>query len=312
MIKRIVKRLAEFVAVLFCVSFLTFSLMYLSPTDAADMIIANQGDSVSDEIVQKMREEMGLNDAFLVQYGRWLGNVLHGELGTSFKNGHKVSDDIWAKFKYTIILAFLSFLIVIVLAVPFGIISAVYHNRWPDYVLQVISFLAISIPNFVLALILMYFLAVKLGLLPTVAKLAPKSMIMPLAAMSCHMVGNYTRQIRSCLLEEMNKPYVIGMKARGISRKTIMIKNVLPNSMTSVITLLGITAGSLLSGTAIIELIFSYPGVGRFTLEAISYKDYPVILSYVLLVSVIFIVINLITDLIVYVMNPSERSRDVA
>ena len=312
MLRKILSRLLQFVLVLLCVSFITFLLMYLSPSDAADMLVLKQGDSVSEEVIEAMREEMGLNDPFFVQYTRWLGNILHGDFGTSFKNGHAVVDDVWAKFRYTLLLASCAFAIVVLLSLPLGILSAIFHNRIPDLAIQIFSFIMISIPNFVLALLLIYFLAVRAGLLPIVSAINPTGMLMPLLAMSMHMVGNYTRQIRASLLEEMNKPYVIGLKARGVPRKIIMLHNVLPNSMTSVITLLGITAGSLLSGTAIIELIFSYPGVGRFALEAISYKDYPVIQAYVLLVSVVFILINLTADIIVYLMNPSERSRSVA
>ncbi len=312
MLRKILSRLLQFVLVLLCVSFITFLLMYLSPSDAADMLVLKQGDSVSEEVIEAMREEMGLNDPFFVQYTRWLGNILHGDFGTSFKNGHAVVDDVWAKFRYTLLLASCAFAIVVLLSLPLGILSAIFHNRIPDLAIQIFSFIMISIPNFVLALLLIYFLAVRAGLLPIVSAINPTGMLMPLLAMSMHMVGNYTRQIRASLLEEMNKPYVIGLKVRGVPRKIIMLHNVLPNSMTSVITLLGITAGSLLSGTAIIELIFSYPGVGRFALEAISYKDYPVIQAYVLLVSVVFILINLTADIIVYLMNPSERSRSVA
>jgi len=305
--KTILNRIIQFFLVIISVSFISFSLLYLAPGDPAEMIIQMNGDSVSDELLDQMREEMGLNDPFLVQYGRWLNNLLHGDLGTSYKNQHSVAADLGAKMKNTVTLALAAFLVTVVFSFPLGILSAIYHNKWIDYLVRFISFFGISLPNFWLGLLLMYYLGVLLHLLPVVGELSPRGMIMPIITICFHQICTYARQIRTALLEEMSQDYVRGLRSRGIPRRDIILKNVLPNSMTSVITLLGITAGTLLAGTAIIEQLFGWPGVGRWALEAISYQDYPVIQAYVLVVSAIYVTINLIVDIVIYFQNPRAR-----
>ena len=312
MVKKILSRLAQFLLVIVCVSFFTFSLVYLAPGDAAEMVLSLQGEGASGEVVNAMREEMGLNDPFLVQYGRWVKNALRGDFGISYKNGHLVKDEISGKFGYTVLLAAVSFVVLLIFAFPLGILSALYHNRPADVIIRVITIFGVSMPQFWLALMLIFILAVKLNLLPVAISLTPKGMIMPVIAISLDLICVYARQIRAAILEEMSQQYVTGLRARGIPRKTILFKNVIPNSMTSIITLLGLSAGTLLSGTAIIEQIFGWPGIGKFTIEAMSYRDYPVIQAYVLLVTILYILINLTVDVIVYFQNPRARAGAVS
>ena len=297
MLKTVLSRLVQFLLVIFCVSFFTFSLVYLAPGDAAELIISLQGEGASSEVIEQLREEWGLNDPFLVQYGRWVKNALHGDLGTSYKNGHTVVSEISGKFMYTALLTAVSFVVLLVAAFPLGIISALYHNKAADMIVRIITILGVSIPQFWLALMLIFVLAVKLRLLPVAISLTPKGMIMPVIALSVDLICVYARQIRAAILEEMSQEYVTGLRARGIPKNIILFKNVIPNSMTSIITLLGLSAGTMLSGTAIIEQIFGWPGIGKFTLEAISYRDYPVIQAYVLVIT-----------LIVYFQNPRARA----
>ncbi len=305
--KTILNRVVQFFLVIISVSFISFSLLYLAPGDPVEMMVQMNGDSLSAELMDQMREEMGLNDPFLAQYGRWLKNLIHGDMGTSYKNQHSVAADLGAKMKNTVTLALAAFLVTVAFSFPLGILSAIYHNKWVDYLVRFISFFGISMPNFWLGLLLMYYLGVLLHLLPVVGELSPRGMIMPIITICVHQICTYARQIRTALLEEMNQDYVRGLRSRGLPKRDIILKNVLPNSMTGIITLLGITAGTLLAGTAIIEQLFGWPGVGRWALEAISYQDYPVIQAYVLVISAIYVTINLVVDIVIYFQNPRSR-----
>jgi len=311
-LKSIGRKLLEYLLVLFSVSILTFALTYFAPGDPAYKMITLNGGDVGVDVIEQMREEMGLNDPFHVQYGRWLVKALHGDLGVSYTNGHPVSQEIAGKMKNTLILASVSFAVLLLIAFPLGVFSAIYNDRLPDYVIRALSFFGISMPNFWLGLLLMYLLSVKWRLLPIVGKLTVLGMIMPVTTIVVQLIGMYTQRIRAAILLELDKPYVNALRIRGISRKTIILRNVLPNSMTSVITLLGISAGALLSGTAIVEQIFSWNGIGRFALEAISYQDYPIIQAYVLQVCLIYTTINLLVDVIVFFQNPRLREGALA
>lgn len=308
MVKTLVSRILQFILVIVSVSFLTFSLVYLAPGDAAELILSLQGEGASHEVIEEMREQMGLNDPFLVQYARWAGNALKGDLGVSYKNGHLVKDEISGKFRNTVLLAGVSFAVLLIFAFPLGVYSALNHNRLSDVIIRIITIFGVSMPQFWLALMLIYILAVRLGLLPVAISMTPKGMVMPVIAISLDLICVYARQIRAAILEEMSQQYVTGLRARGIPMKTVMFRNVIPNSMTSIITLLGLSAGTLLSGTAIIEQIFGWPGIGKFTLEAISYRDYPVIQAYVLVITLVYIGINTLVDIIVYFQNPRARA----
>lgn len=308
MAKKVLSRFGQFILVVFAVSFFTFTLVYLAPGDAAEMVLNLSGEGASKEVVEEMREQMGLNDPFHVQYGRWVFNALRGDLGVSYKNGHPVATEIGGKFLNTLRLASVAFIVVVIIAFPLGIISALCHNRLADVIIRIITIFGVSMPHFWVALMLIFILAVQLNLLPVAPSLTPIGMIMPVIALSFDLICVYTRQIRAAILEEMSQQYVTGLRARGIPKKTILFRNVLPNSMTSIITLLGLTAGTLLSGTAIIEQILGWPGIGKLALEAIAYRDYPIIQAYVLVITLIYVGINLLVDIIVYFQNPRARA----
>jgi peptide/nickel transport system permease protein len=308
MAKKIFSRIGQFILVIVAVSFFSFSLVYLAPGDAAEILTNVQGEGASREVVEEMREQMGLNDPFWVQYGRWVKNALCGDLGVSYKNGHAVTAEISGKFRNTLRLAAIAFAVVVVVAFPLGIVSALRHNKATDVIVRIITIFGVSMPHFWVALMLIFILAVKLNLLPVAPSMTTKGMIMPTIALSFDLICVYARQIRAAILEEMSQQYVTGLRARGIPRKTIMFRNVIPNAMTSIITLLGLTAGTLLSGTAIIEQILGWPGIGKFTIEAIAYRDYPVIQAYVVLITLIYVSINLLVDVLVFLQNPRARA----
>ena len=309
MVRYILKRLLQLVVVLLGVTFLTFMITQATPSDAAEMKYVSMGMMPSTELLEKTREEMGLNDPVLIQYGRWLGNVLHGDLGESSKFGESVWTQMTRKLPMTLKLAVVSLIVVIVFSFPLGILSAVKKNKVADYMIRFLSFFGVSMPNFWLALLLMYIFAVRLGWFKVVSTNSVQGMILPVATLTIPMISSYARQIRAALLEELNANYVIGARARGIPERRIIWGHVLPNAILPIVTLLGLSVGHLLGGAAIIETIFSWQGIGNMVVEAIRVRDYPLIQGYVIWMAIIYVMVNLIVDIAYRLLDPQIRLR---
>lgn len=309
MVRYILKRLLQLVVVLLGVTFLTFMITQATPSDAAEMKYVSMGMMPSTELLEKTREEMGLNDPVLIQYGRWLGNVLHGDLGESSKFGESVWTQMTRKLPMTLKLAGVSLIVVIVFSFPLGILSAVKKNKVADYMIRFLSFFGVSMPNFWLALLLMYIFAVRLGWFKVVSTNSVQGMILPVATLTIPMISSYARQIRAALLEELNANYVIGARARGIPERRIIWGHVLPNAILPIVTLLGLSVGHLLGGAAIIETIFSWQGIGDMVVEAIRVRDYPLIQGYVIWMAIIYVTVNLIVDIVYRLLDPQIRLR---
>ncbi len=309
MVKYILKRLVQLVVVLLGVTFLTFMITQATPSDAAEMKYVSMGMMPSAELLEQTREEMGLNDPVLVQYGRWLVNVLHGDLGESSKFGESVWTQMTKKLPMTLKLAGVSLVVVILISFPLGILSAVKKNKAADYVIRFLSFFGVSMPNFWQALLLMYIFAVCLGWFKVVSTDSIQGMILPVATLTIPMISSYARQIRAALLEELNANYVIGARARGIPERRIIWGHVLPNAILPIITLLGLSVGHLLGGAAIIETIFSWQGIGNMVVEAIRVRDYPLIQGYVIWMALIYVTVNLIVDITYRCLDPQIRLR---
>lgn len=309
MVRYILKRLLQLVVVLLGVTFLTFMITQATPSDAAEMKYVSMGMMPSTELLEKTREEMGLNDPVLIQYGRWLGNVLHGDLGESSKFGESVWTQMTRKLPMTLKLAGVSLIVVIAISFPLGILSAVKKNKVADYMIRFLSFFGVSMPNFWLALLLMYIFAVRLGWFKVVSTNSVQGMILPVATLTIPMISSYARQIRAALLEELNANYVIGARARGIPERRIIWGHVLPNAILPIVTLLGLSVGHLLGGAAIIETIFSWQGIGNMVVEAIRVRDYPLIQGYVIWMAIIYVTVNLIVDIAYRLLDPQIRLR---
>ena len=280
-----------------------------APSDSAEMKYVSMGMMPSSELLEKTREEMGLNDPVLIQYGRWLGNVLHGDLGESSKFGESVLTQMTRKLPMTLKLAGVSLVVVILISFPLGVLSAVKKNKTADYIIRFLSFFGVSMPNFWLALLLMYIFAVRLGWFKVVSTDSIGGMILPVATLTIPMISSYARQIRAALLEELNANYVIGARARGIPERRIIWGHVLPNAILPIITLLGLSVGHLLGGAAIIETIFSWQGIGNMVVEAIRVRDYPLIQGYVIWMAIIYVTVNLIVDISYRCLDPQIRLR---
>lgn len=303
----IIKRLIHLIPVLFGITFLTFALTYFSPGDPAVLMLSATGITPSPELVQQVREDLGLNKPFLIQYLHWLKGVFSGDFGTSYKYSKPVLELIVSSLPATFKLAGASLFMMMVIAMPLGIISALHRNKALDYIIRVISFFGISMPGFWVGLLLIYIFAIKLKVLPVMGDTGWTSIIMPATTLTIAMASKYTRQLRAAILEEISQDYVIGAKARGVKERVILLRHVLKSSLLSIVTLLGLSLGSLLGGAAIVETIFSWPGVGKLAIEGIFSRDYPLIQGYVVWMTAIYVLINMIVDISYYFLDPRIR-----
>ena len=300
--KYIFERLIQLVPILFGITFLTFAMIHFAAVDAVDFMYEQSG-SVSDAVKAAKRAELGLNKPFIVQYANWLTGVLTGDLGRSFISGKLVFETFAEKLPATFQLMTVSILLTVFIATPLGIIAAVNQNKFVDNVIRFFTFIGNSLPNFFVALLLIYFLALKLNLLPIIGE----NIIMPALTLTIAMGAKYTRQIRAVVLEELEKPYVTGARTRGVSEFTILTKSVLRCALIMIITLLALSIGNLLGGTAIVETIFMWDGVGKMAVDAILMRDYPLIQAYVVWMAVIYVAVNLAADLLYHYLDPRVR-----
>ena len=308
--KQLASRLLQMLIVLIGISFLTFLLTYLSPGDPVRNMYTSAGIMPTEELIQKTRDEMGFNDPFFTQYARWITNCLKGDFGKSYSLNKPVVTLLAARLWPTLKLTLMSMVLMLIVAVPLGVLSAVYRNKPIDYIVRAITFFGVSIPNFWVGLLLILFFCVRLRLLPVVSSGGTfKDLLLPAVTLAIAMSAKYTRQVRTAVLEELSSDYVVGARARGVKDSKILWGNVFPNSLLPLITMLGLSIGSLLGGTSVVEVIFSYPGLGNLAVNAITSADYFLVQGYVLWVSVIYMVINLLVDLSYNYVDPRMRLR---
>jgi peptide/nickel transport system permease protein len=295
---------------------LSFGMMYLAGGDAVEQLIENQGVAVTQEIIDAKRHELGLDQPFLVQYLNWLGGLLTGDMGTSYVSGKDVFQTFSSKLPATILLTLAAVIVTVVIAVPLGIAAATRQNRFIDYLIRFFSFVGNSLPNFFVALLLIFIFAITLGWLPVISANIGKTgleaiswtgLVLPTATLAISMVSKYTRQIRATVLEELNKPYVAGARARGVPERRILSRNVMKSVMIMLITLLALSIGDLLGGAAIVETIFQWDGVGKLAVDSITMRDYPMIQAYVVWMAIIYVGVNLIADLTYHFLDPRVR-----
>ena len=294
--------------ILLGITFLSFSMMHIAGSDVVVQKYDNAGITVAQEIIDAERARLGLDKPFLAQYLEWLGKIVKGDMGTSFVSGKNVFDSFIVKLPATLLLTTASILLTIVISIPLGIIAAINKNNYIDYVIQGFSFIGNSMPNFFISLVLMYFISIKLGLLPVIStSISVKSVMLPSLTLAIAMSSKYLRQVRATVLEELSKGYIVGEKARGIQFHTTLFKSVLRVSLITIVTLLALSIGSLLGGTAIVESIFMWDGVGKLAVDAINLRDYPMIQAYVMWMAFIYVSINLITDILYSYLDPRIR-----
>ena len=305
--KYIGKRFLQLIPVLLGITFLSFAMMRAAGSDAIIELYGDKG-AVAQEIIDAKRAELGLDQPFLTQYGAWLRGLLTGNMGVSYVSGKDVFGTFVSKLPATLLLTALSIGATVIISIPLGIWAAVKHDKFTDYFLRFFSFIGNSLPNFFVALLLMQLFSIKWKLLPVISGgTTLQSAILPTLTLAIAMSAKYMRQVRAAVLEELNKDYVLGAAARGVRRRVILWKSVLKSAMLTILTLLALSIGSLLGGTAIIESIFMWDGVGKLAVDAITMRDYPLIQAYVVWMAIIYVMVNLITDLLYHALDPRIR-----
>ena len=308
MAKMIRKRLVSLVIILLGLSILTFGLTYLLPSNPVEELITAMGAGHDPETIARLEEKYGTSRPFYVQYWDWLRGILRGDFGVSIKyNGRPVKDVIGEKLPHTVQLAVCSFALMILISFPLGILSAVYKDRLADYVIRFLSFIGVSIPSFWFGMMLIWLLAVRLHWLPVSGSSSWKHIVMPTLTLSVGMSAYYVRRIRAVMVEQLSNEYIAGLKSRGVSKRRIIWRHVLPNSLLAVVTMLGMSFGGLLGGTMIVETVFSWNGIGKVCVEAISARDYQLIQGYVLWMGFIYVIVNLLVDISYSFIDPRIR-----
>ena len=306
--KYVLRRLLQLIPILLVITFLSFGMMRLAGSDAVLQKMENTGMVLSQEVIDSARAELGLDKPFLIQYFVWLGNLLRGDMGTSYISGQEVFGTFLSKLPATLLLTAVSILLTIVISIPLGVLAAVKQNRFTDYMIRTASFLGNSMPNFFVALLLMYFFSIRLKVFPVIASdMSLSSVALPSFTLAVAMSAKYLRQVRATVLDELSKEYVTGARSRGIKFSVTLTKSVLRASLVTILTLLTLSIGNLLGGTAIVESIFLWDGVGKLAVDAINMRDYPMIQAYVMWMAIIYVCVNLITDLSYRVLDPRIR-----
>lgn len=306
--KYVIKRLLQLIPIILGITFLSFAMMRLAGSDAITQMYTNSGAVVSEEIIEQAKARLGLDKPFIVQYFIWLGGMLRGDMGNSYVTGKPVFDTLMSKLSSTLFLTLTSIIVTVVVAIPLGIWAAVKQNKVTDYIIRFLTFIGNSLPNFFIALLLLDIFAIRLKMLPVLSTgMDFSSVIMPTLTLGISMASKYTRQVRAAVLDELSKDYVVGAKARGVRGRVILWGSVLRSSLLTIVTLLGMSIGSLLGGTAIVESIFMWDGIGKLAVDSITVRDYPIIQGYVVWMAIIFVGINLATDLLYRRLDPRIR-----
>ena len=286
---------------LLVLSLIVFLMVRMIPGDPVKNML---GIDVPQEMVEIERERLGLNDPYPVQYIRFLGELLRGDLGTSIVTGNPVAEELASRYPNTLILAAGGIVVASIVGILFGILAAVFHNRFWDNFIMALSMLAVSTPSFFLALILMLVFTLHLGWLPSMGSITPQRMVLPIVTLGTQAVGFIARTTRSSMLDIISQDYIRTSRSRGIPSKVIVFSHTLKNAMIPILTAIGLRFGSLLAGSAIVESVFSIKGVGRFVVDSVSKRDYPAVQGCILVLAVTFVVVNTAVDLIYALVDP--------
>ncbi len=304
MFRYIVKRLIEIIPIIFVVSLLIFFFIHLV---LGDPVRLAAGKEATLEEIERVRQELGLDKPLLTQYVNYMHNLLTGNLGHSLKTGLPISDMFENRFSVTMTLTFMSLGWALVLGLLIGTISAVFRNKWPDYVGMLTAISGISLPGFWLGLILIQVFSVTLGWFPTGGVESWKSYVLPSLTLGAGIMSMLARFTRSSLLETLKEDFIRTGRAKGLKESVVVRKHALKNSMIPVVTIAGLQFGFLLGGSVVVETVFSIPGMGRLLIDSIAFRDYPVVQAVILLFSLEFILVNLLVDILYKALNPKIR-----
>ncbi len=302
--KYIIKRILQIIPMLVVVSIIAFTLSNLSTGSAAEITIMNEGGQVTTDTIAAVNKELGLDKPLYMQYFNWLGRVCNFNFGVSFRSKQPVLEEIMSRFPATLNLALCATALSILMAVPMAIISAKYKNKWIDHFFRVISTAGATVPDFWLGLLMLYAFAIYFKIFPVVAGNKIQNIFLPAFTLSVGYAAIYTRLLRTNLIEIMNYDYMKAAKAKGLSDNAVLIKHGLKNAILPCMTLIGSHFGSLVAGSFACETIFSWNGIGKYAVESIKAKDFPIIQGYILVVAISFIVLNLIIDICYIYIDP--------
>ena len=312
MLQYLLRRLLAVIPVLFGISLIVFLLVHLVPGDVVSILL---GPTTSPQTAEALRRLFGLDEPLHVQYVHWLGGVLRGDLGVSLRTGQPVLTSILDRFSVTLELTGLAMLVALLIGIPAGVIGAVKQYSRLDYLVTVFALAGLSVPNFLLATLLILILSLSIRVLPP-SGYVPfaqdplqnlRLMIMPAAALGLGAASYITRMTRSSVLETLRQDYVRTAYAKGLPGWAVIVRHALHNALIPIVTVVGIQLGYLLGGAVIVEAIFAVPGVGRLALDSINWRDYPVVQGTVLLITMVFVFINLAVDLLYAYIDPRIR-----
>jgi ABC-type dipeptide/oligopeptide/nickel transport system permease component len=300
----LVRRLLLTLPVIWIVVTLVFALIHVVPGDPIAQML---GEGAPQQEVQRLRKDLGLDRPILEQYKSYIFGLLKGDMGVSFRNQQSVARSIAQRFPATIQLTFAAIFVSLLVSIPMGVAGAVHRGRLTDKAIGVFSLFGVSLPNFALGPLLILLFSIALGLLPVSGRGSFANLILPSVTMGMGLAAITTRMVRSSMLEEIQQDYVRTARAKGLPERTVLFRHALRNGLLPVVTILGLQAGVLLSGAIITETIFAWPGLGRLTVQAINARDYPLLQGCILTISLSYIVINLLTDLVYSVVDPRIR-----
>ncbi len=296
------------IPILIVISLISFSLIHLAPGDPALVVLRAQGvQQVSQENLAQVRQEMGLDDPFLVQFGRWLVRTLQLDMGTSVRTGSPVSELIFSRLPATVQLTAVSLLMALLIALPVGMITAVKQHTYIDHAGRIFALIGASMPGFWLSLLLIFVFAVKLGWLPALGHGETKHLVLPALALSLGIAPTYARLLRSNMVEVLSQPYITAARAKGVKNQSIVIHHALRNALIPFVTVFGISLAHLLGGAVVIETIFAWPGVGKLVVDAILTRDFPIVQAFVVIAALLFVLINLLVDVSYRLLDPRIR-----
>ena len=300
----LIRRLGQAIPIAFLVASLVFSLIHLIPGDPVEMMLgegAERGD------VERLRHELGLDRPLGVQYLSYMGGLLRGDLGSSLHFGEPVTKLLLERYPATILLALASMIVALAVALPLGVLAAYYRNSFADHLSRFFALLGVSLPNFWLGPMLILVFAIHLDLFPVSGRSGPASLVLPAITLGTALAGLLTRMVRTSLAEELHRPYLVTAEAKGLTRSAVVLRHALRNASIPVTTVVGLQFGALLTGAIITETIFSWPGVGRMVIQAIQFRDYPLVQGGVLAISLTYVMLNLLTDLLYALLDPRIR-----
>lgn len=306
--RRILIQLVQFILTFLGVTFLSFLLIYLAPSDPAEIMLSRSGGVFSEEQLVQKREELGLNDPLGIQYGKWLKNILRGDLGNSMHSRQPVMAELTKAVPNTLSLSIATLLFSFFVSLLLGMWSAMLQGSIFDRCLMLLVNFFASMPGYFASLILLYVFSLKLKLFPVILEETVwPTILLPIVALSVGLIAPYTRQIRAVVSQESKKLYVLGADSRGISKLRIYGVHILRNCAATLLTMAGVSFGVLLGGSIIVETIFGWPGLGRLAMDAIHHRDYTMIQGYIVVVATAYFIINCIVDGLSSMLDPRQK-----